>query len=379
MSSASCCRNWSLSAEAAPVAATRRARSAASRPPTTASGSRYAPRSTVTLPDSRPLGAAPPDAAAPSGRLSGSVTVLRGAYREPLAVVGGLLAALRARRVAATGAASAESDQFLQQLALDIHVQTDEDLIVDNNYARAQLGGDLDLIGTAAAPALSGRAVLREDGQLFVGRNVYTISHDTPSTIDFVSPTAIEPEMNIHLTTRVAGHDIDVALTGPAESPQVDMTAEDLGQADVTALLLTGRTLDQLGTADASFIGTQVIGNFSGEVLGFAGRAVGLDTLRLGGVEDSGTRLDPNAAATEVDPTSRLTFGKSLGSNVDVTFSQSLRDSTAQTWIVDYLPTRQFNLRFVSGDTDLRSYGFRHDVSFGGGAAAPTARPTTGR
>ena len=321
---------------------------------------------------------AEPGAAAPSGRLSGTITMLRGAYREPLAVVGGLLAALRARNVAATAAASAESDAFLKQLALDIHVQTDDDLVVDNNYARAQLGADLDVIGTAAAPALSGRAVLREDGRLYVGRNVYTISHDTPSTIDFVSPTTIEPELNIHLTTRVAGHNIDLALTGAAESPQVDMTSEDLGQADITALLLTGRTLDQLGTADASFIGTQVIGNFSGEVLGFAGRAVGLDTLRLGGVEDS-TRLDPNAVATEVDPTSRLTFGKSLGPEVDVTFSQSLRDSTAQTWIVEYLPARQVDLRLVSDDEDLRSYGFRHDISFGGGTTAATRRATPER
>ncbi len=320
--------------------------------------------------------AAGPDAAAPSGRLSGTVTVLRGAYREPLAVVGGLLAALRARNVAAT-AASAD-DAFLKQLALDIHLQTDEDVIVDNNYARAQLGADLDVIGTAAAPALSGRATLREDGQLFVGRNVYTISHDTPSTIDFVSATAIEPELNIHLTTRVAGHDIEVVLAGPAEAPQVDMIAEDLGQADITALLLTGRTLDQLGTADASFIGTQVIGNFSGEVLGFAGRAVGLDTLRLGGLEET-TRLDPNAVATEVDPTSRLTFGKSLGPSVDVTLSQSLRDSTAQTWIVEYLPARQLDLRLVSDDEDLRSYGFRHDVSFGGGTTATAGRATTQR
>jgi len=318
-----------------------------------------------------------PRAAAPSGRLSGTITVVRGAYREPLAVVGGLLAATRARSVAATGASSAEDTAFLKQLALEISVVTDEDLIVDNNYARAQLGADLDVIGTAAAPGLSGRAVLREDGQIFVGRNVYTISHDTPSTIDFVSPTAIEPELNIHLTTRVSGHDIELALTGPAESPQVDMTAEDLGQADITALLLTGRTLDQLGTADASFIGTQVIGNFSGEVLGFAGRAVGLDTLRIGGVDESVTRLEPTAVATEVDPTSRLTFGKGLGSNVDVTFSQSLRDSTAQTWIVDYLPVRQIDMRVVSDDDDLRRYGFRHDLSFGGATATTGTRTTT--
>jgi hypothetical protein len=48
-----------------------------------------------------------------------------------------------------------------------------------------------------------------------------------------------------------------------------------------------------------------------------------------------------------VDPTSRLTFGKGFGPNVDVTFSQSLRDNTAQTWIVEYLPTRQVDVRFV--------------------------------
>src|SRR5258705_7099526 len=154
------------------------------------------------------------------------------------------------------------------------------------------------------------------------------------------------------------------------------MTAEDLGQADITALLLRGCTLDQLGRADASFIGTQVMGNFSGEVLGFAGRAVGLDTLRIGGVDESVTRLEPTAVATEVDPTSRLTFGKGLGSNVDVTFSQSLRDSTAQTWIVDYLPVRQIDMRVVSDDDDLRRYGFRHDLSFRGGTTT-TGTPTT--
>ena len=102
--------------------------------------------------------------------------------------------------------------------------------------------------------------------------------------------------------------------------------------------------------------------------------------LRLGGVEDSGnaprTRTRSPRRST---PTSRLTFGKSLGSNVDVTFSQSLRNSTAQTWIVEYLPTRQVDLRVVSGDTDLLSYGFRHDVSFGGGTIATTTRAASER
>jgi outer membrane protein assembly factor BamA len=307
------------------------------------------------------------DATQSAGRLSGTVTVLRGTYREPMAVVTGLLAGLRTQRIAA----AAEPSPALDALTLDVRVLTEEDVIVDNNYARVQLGGDLRIIGTASAPAISGRAELREGGQLFVGRNVYTVNF---GVIDFANPVAIEPLLNVEAATRAGGEDIEVTITGSAESPSVTLSSpsnSELGQAELASLLLTGRPLEDLAPGDAAFVGTQVLGNFSAEVLGFASRAVGLDTLRLGGVEGTAVRRDPTAVATELDPTTRLTFGKSLGSDVDVTFSQSLRDGDAQTWIVDYLPARGLELRLVSDDDDLRSYGFRHDVSLGGVARQP--------
>ena len=309
------------------------------------------------------------DAGPTAGRLSGTVTVVRSTYREPMAVVTGLLAGLRTQRIAA----ATESSPLLNRLALDVRVLTDEDVIVDNNYARVQLGGDLRVIGTAAAPAVSGRAELREGGQLFVGRNVYTVNF---GAIDFANPVAIEPNLNVEAATRAGGEDVEVTITGSAESPTVTLSSPsnpELGQAELASLLLTGRPLEDLAPGDAAFVGTQVLGNFSAEVLGFASRAVGLDTLRLGGVEGTAVRRDPTAIATELDPTTRLTFGKSIGTDVDVTFSQSLRDSDAQTWIVDYLPARGLELRLVSDDDDLRSYGFRHDVSLGPGGRR--ARP----
>jgi outer membrane protein assembly factor BamA/autotransporter translocation and assembly factor TamB len=296
-----------------------------------------------------------------AGRVSGTVTVLRGAYREPMAVVTGLLAGLRTQRIAA----AAEPSPFLDALALDVRLVTDDDVIVDNNYARIQLGGDLRVIGTASAPAVSGRAELREGGQLFVGRNVYAVN---VGAVDFANPAAIEPSLDVRAVTRAGGEEIEVTITGPAENPSVLLQSPsnpELGQAELASLLLTGRRLEDLAPGDAAFVGTQVLGNFSAEVLGFASRAVGLDTLRLGGVEGTAVRRDPTAVATELDPTTRLTFGKSLGTDVDVTFSQSLRDGDAQTWIVDYLPRRSLELRLVSDDDDLRSYGFRHDVSIG--------------
>ena len=317
----------------------------------------------------------------PMGRLTGTVTIVRGSYREPLAVVAGLLAGMRAQRLAAGAAAPASP--LLEALALDIALLTDEDIIVNNNYGRFQLGGDLQLVGTAAAPSVTGRAELREGGQLFVGRNVYTI---TSGTIDFANPVTIEPVLNIQATTRAGGEEIEVALSGPAENPTPTLSSPsnpELTEADRVSLLLTGRPFDELAPGDAAFVGTQVLGNLSGEVLGFAGRAIGLDTIRLGGPETTTLREDPVAVAAQVDPTTRLTFGKSIGPDVELTFSQSLRDGDAQTWIVDYLPMRGLELRLVSDDEDLRSYGFRHDVAFGGPPrpvqASTASRPAPAR
>ena len=83
---------------------------------------------------------------------------------------------------------------------------------------------------------------------------------------------------------------------------------------------------------------------------------------------------------TDIDRDRRLN-SQEVGSDLDVTFSQSLRDGDAQTWIVEYRPSNRFEARLVSDDEDMASVGFRHDVSFGGvrRAARPVARRTEAR
>lgn len=313
-------------------------------------------------------------AAEPAGHVRGTVTVVRGAYREPIAVMTGLLTALRTRRLTVEAALAEPS--LIDTLALDVRVVTDDEIIVDNNLGRLALGADLRLIGTVAAPALSGRAQLAEGGELFLGRNRYEIRS---GTIDFANPVAIEPELNVVATTRAGGTDIELTIAGTPEEPRIELESTSnpqLSEADIASLLLTGRRLDEISGDEAEIVSEQALAYLSGDVLGFAGRAVGLDTIRLGGVEESSRSGDPFAVATEVDPTARLTFGKSIGRNLDVVFSQSLRDGDAQTWIVDYRPRRQLELRLVSDDENLRSYELRHDVSFGGVSLseAPAAR-----
>lgn len=309
--------------------------------------------------------------------VSGTLRVVRGAYRQPLTVVGGLLAALQSRSgPAPNSVTSTPAALAAPSLVLDLSLTTEEDIIIDNNAATLALDADVRLIGSAALPALSGRAEIREGGRVLLGRNTYQVRS---GTLDFSNPSRIDPELNVQLFTRAGGVSIDVTLGGTASTPTLELSSEDseLSQSDLTARLLTGRPLEDLGSADAALVGNVLVGNLSGEVgqvLGAAGRVVGLDTVRLGGIDESALRSDPAAIATATDPTTRLTFSKSLGTRLDVTLSQSLRRGDGQTWLVEYLPTRHLLARLVSNDEGLRSYEVRHDVQFG--ASRRTNQPS---
>ena len=92
--------------------------------------------------------------------LSGTVTLLRGAYREPLSLTSGLLQALRS----SSGFVQSGTPSALDNVRLDVRIVTQDDLLVDNNYAQLAATADLRLVGTLAQPAVVGRAALSEGG-----------------------------------------------------------------------------------------------------------------------------------------------------------------------------------------------------------------------
>ena len=98
-----------------------------------------------------------------------------------MAVMTQLLATLRAQQLAA----DTESSPFLDALALDIRVITDEDILADNNYGRLQLGADLRLIGTRRRPGC-------QDARSCARAVNYSWAQRTPSTpARLISPTRL--------------------------------------------------------------------------------------------------------------------------------------------------------------------------------------------
>src|SRR5262249_13140168 len=255
-------------------------------------------------------------------------------------------------------------------LRLDVRIVTQDDLIVDNNYAQLAASADLRLIGTATQPAATGRAALAEGGVVFFGGHRYRL--DQQGSIDFANTTRIEPNLDLSAVTRVSNKDITLSLKGTPDTltPKLSSSDPTLSQSDLISLLVTGQT-DAERAAAGDYGGRELVGYLSADLLGSAGHAVGLDTLRVEqGNPD--VRFDAGLVATETDPGARLTFGKNIGSRTQVVISQSLRNDGGTTWIVSYSPRSNLELRAVSLDDGDRLYGFRHGLVFGD--PAPVAR-----
>lgn len=300
--------------------------------------------------------------------LTGSVTVLRGSYREPISLVGQLLTQVDVQPV--TPEASVGSPEAIR---LSIGVVSEDNIVVDNNYGRLEIESGLRVTGTTAQPSLAGRLTIGEGGSVFLAGQTWRVER---GSTDFVSATGIEPNFDLALVTRVQRYDVRLTVRGTPDTLEANLTSPDgLSQADAVSLLLSGRLADESSAAQADVARGQLVMLLSGELLGFAGRAVGLDSAQVSrGL--GGAASDFDLILADTDPSTRLTVSKQLRRDVEVIFSQNLRETGDLTWIAVYRPRRAIELRATTAASDVRSYEFRSELTFGGGA--PRARQSGG-
>ncbi|MBL8138220.1 MAG: translocation/assembly module TamB domain-containing protein, partial [Acidobacteria bacterium] len=162
--------------------------------------------------------------------LTGDVRILRGAYRATISLPA--LVAFNATRTVPR-----VEPGYVDRLRLDISVSTEEDLIIDNNYGRFEAGANVRLQGTGARPAVTGRAELREGGEVFMLGGLYRLNE---STIAFSNPNAIEPDMNISMVTRSNGADQTLTLSGTLDKLQTSVVSSDPNASTSLAALFVG-------------------------------------------------------------------------------------------------------------------------------------------
>ena len=303
--------------------------------------------------------------------ITGRITVQRGAYREPISLAEFLLAGTTTLPDATLETAAGP----FNNVELGIALVTENDLLVDNNYGRLDVGANLRLTGTVGRPGMAGRLTVREGGQVFLGGRVYEVQR---GNVDFTNPSRIEPNVDIALGTRVQDYDITLEITGTPETLEVALRSPGQSQEDIVSLLLTGQLARDTAVVSTDVARGQLLMLLSGELLGFAGRAVGLDSAQVSrGLGAAASDFD--LLGTESDPSARLTVSRHLSRAAEIIVSQSLRESGDITWIVSYRPVRAVTLRATTNDDGSRAYEYRQQLVFGGPAGAARAEPAAQR
>lgn len=251
---------------------------------------------------------------------------------------------------------------LLERVRFNVEVNTAAPAIIDNNLARAEIDANLRIVGTPYEPGLTGRLTIAKDGQVTLNARRYEVER---GMITFVDDRRIVPSVDLVLNTRASNYDVRIAVAGTAGKTETTWTSEPpLPEPDIMALVVTGRTVDEMRGEESEVARVQALAYLTGRV----GSKFGGGLERATGISE--VRIEPVLIANETDPTARLTIGQDLTDQLKLIYSTNLADSSDQIWVAQYDLTRRFQLRGVrERDDDSYRGDFRHDVRFGGDPA----------
>jgi len=202
---------------------------------------------------------------------------------------------------------------------------------------------DLRLGGTIDSPALSGRIDVVDDARVQLGGRAYRLRD---SLVRFAPTDGIVPTLDVLGETRIGGYDVTVRITGTPDRVETTFSSvPPLGERDLEALIVTGRAddLSTQGKESDNFAAAAT----ATDILGFAGKFVGLDSVRIGAA-------DLDLVSKDVNTAQHLTVSKSLGSSFDLIFSDNLEDGTV-TWVIVWKPVPLNEIRASSVEDGTRT------------------------
>ena len=163
------------------------------------------------------------------------------------------------------------------------------------------------------------------------------------------------------MNTTAGDYEVTIVVTGePGETETTLTSSPTLPEPDIMALLVTGRTLDEMRGEEYEVAQAQVLSYLAGRV----GSSLGRGLQQATGFSE--VRIEPTLIANETDPSARLTVGQELTEELKLVYSTNLTDSNDQIWVAEYDVTRRFQTRGVLQEDDSYRFDFRHDVRFGG-------------
>ena len=231
----------------------------------------------------------------------------------------------------------------LNNVKLDIHVQTAPELQMRTAIARLSGDADLRLRGSVARPAVLGRVDILEGKATFHGIR-FTLER---GDITFANPVAIEPQLNLQASSHVRNYDLNITVIGTPDRLNINYRSEPpLPKSDIIALLALGRTNEESAQLQQQS-GQSVFSDQASDLI--LNQAIN-DTAssrfqRLFGA--SNIKIDPQGLTTITNPVSngpQITIEQQFANNISLTYSTNVSQSSQQIIQGEYYVNRSVSL-----------------------------------
>jgi outer membrane protein assembly factor BamA len=296
--------------------------------------------------------------AEPAARLQGKVEITSNRYTEPVTRI---LQLVNSMSSATRSAGDSTLPSWLARTTLDITLAVTDPILIDNSVGTVELMPDLRLGGTVDSPALSGRVDVVDDGRITIAGRAYRLRD---SQVRFAPADGLVPTLDAIGDTRIGDYDVTIRISGTPDRIETSYSSvPPLGERELQSLIVTGQAGEQTTQS------RQSEDNFAAaaaatDILGFAGRFVGLDSVRIGAA-------DLDLVSKDASTAQHLTVSKSLGSRFDLIFSDNLEDGSV-TWVLVWKPTPINEVRASSVEDGTRTLEFRRSFVFGPGTPSGT-------
>jgi translocation and assembly module TamB len=280
--------------------------------------------------------------------LSGDITVTRLGLNPQFDFATYLVKGMR-------GAPAQKIDSLLNNVRLDLHVNSTPELQVQTSLARVSGNVDLRMRGTAARPIVLGRVNLLE-GTISFNATKYRLER---GDITFTNPVRIEPGLDVELSARVRDYDITLGFHGPINKLTPSYRSDPpLSSSDIISLLALGRTAGE--TANPAMIGTSqyqptVSESASGALIGQAlNSTMNSRVQRLFGV--SRLKIDPNVGGALNAGLARVTVEQTVSNKLTLTYITNLNQSAQQIIQFEYNVNNNVSIVGVRDQTGVVSF-----------------------
>jgi translocation and assembly module TamB len=222
-------------------------------------------------------------------------------------------------------------------IALDVKVQAPNQVLVQGRGLNAEMGGDLQISGTADAPQVSGGFELLRGSFSLASSN---LSFTPPGSVTFSGEglkNRIDPTLDFTAETSIPQGTATLHIGGYADAPQFELkSTPDLPQDEIMARLMFGESASQLNGLQLAQIGyalaslSGVGGDSSFNPLVKVQKTLGLDRLTIGSAPaTSATNSENTGASIEagryiskrvyIEARQNTTGTSQLGADVDLT------------------------------------------------------------